>query len=85
MYEIFQPDTITTPLAVTDRAKGLTSDARLVKRKPLGQLAFEGQAILPDGTMYFGDELRPGGGNPGGAIYKFVPDWGLRGDSDRGP
>lgn len=79
MYEIFQPETITTPLAVINRATGLTSDPRLVKRKPLGQLAFEGQVILPDGTMYFGDELRPGGGNPGGAIYKFVPDFPFSG------
>jgi len=53
---------------------GATSDARVVKRKALGQLAFEGNPVLPDGTIIFGDELRPGGGNPGGAIYKFVPD-----------
>ena len=30
--------------------------------------------MLPDGTIIFGDELRPGAGNPGGAMYKFVPD-----------
>jgi secreted PhoX family phosphatase len=46
-----------------------------VKRKSVGGLAFEGNPILADGTMYYGDELRPGGGNPGGGIYKFVPDF----------
>jgi len=73
-YEIMNPLSITSPIAVTNRAAGTTTDARVVKRKALGQLAFEGNPVLPDGTIIFGDELRPGGGNPGGAIYKFVPD-----------
>ena len=79
VYEIFGATTITTPVIVTNRATGVTSDAnRVVKRKALGQLAFEGLAILPDGTTFMADELRPGSGNPGGAVYKFVPDfpWG---------
>jgi secreted PhoX family phosphatase len=74
VYEIMNPLSITAPIAVTNRATGATSDPRVVKRKALGQLAFEGNPVLPDGTIIFGDELRPGGGNPGGAIYKFVPD-----------
>jgi len=77
MYEIFDPTSIATPVAITNRSQGTTTDARVVKRKAVGQLAFEGQAILPDGTMYFGDELRPGtsagAGSPGGGIFKFVP------------
>ncbi|HYZ84207.1 MAG TPA: alkaline phosphatase PhoX, partial [Bryobacteraceae bacterium] len=36
-------------------------------------LAWEGLAILPNGTTYYGDELRPATGVAGGAIYKFVP------------
>ncbi len=75
MYEIFQPDLIAVPIAVTNRATGATSDARVVKRKALGQLAFEGQAILDDGTTYLVDELRPGNGAAGGGVYKFVPDF----------
>jgi secreted PhoX family phosphatase len=72
-YEIISPLTVNS-VAVTNRATGATSDpTHVVKRKAVGQLAFEGQAILPNGTMFFGDELRPGGGNPGGGIYKFVP------------
>jgi secreted PhoX family phosphatase len=73
VYEIMNPMSITAPIAVTDRATGATSDPRVVKRKALGQLAFEGNPVLPDGTIIFGDELRPGNGNPGGAMYKFVP------------
>jgi len=67
-YEIMNPLSITSPIAVTNRAAGITTDARVVKRKALGQLAFEGNPVLPDGTIVFGDELRPGGGNPGGGI-----------------
>jgi secreted PhoX family phosphatase len=73
VYEIMDPLSITTPIAVNSRATGATSDARVVKRKALGQLAWEGNPVFPDGTVIFGDELRPGAGNPGGAIYKFVP------------
>src|SRR5262245_32160997 len=73
VYEIMNPMSITAPIAVTNRATGATSDPRVVKRKALGQLAWEGNPVLPDGTIIFGDELRPGGGNPGGSMYKFVP------------
>jgi secreted PhoX family phosphatase len=77
IYEIINPTSITTPVTIINRAQGTTSDPRVVKRQAVGSLAFEGQAILADGTMYFGDELRPGtsagAGSPGGGIYKFVP------------
>ncbi len=51
-----------------------TSDPTHVAYRPaLGQLSFEGTAFLPNGVMYSQDENRPGNGNPGGAIFKFVP------------
>jgi secreted PhoX family phosphatase len=75
-YEILDPAGITTPINVTDRAAGTTSDpTHLVKRKAVGSLSFESFAIRADGTMIFGDELAPSGGNAGGGIYKFVPEF----------
>jgi hypothetical protein len=69
LYEILDPLSITTPVQITNRATGATSDpAHVVKRKTVGALAFEGIGILPNGTMYYGDELRPSAGNAGGAI-----------------
>ena len=74
LYEILDPLAISTPIAVTDRASGTTSDpAHLVKRKAVGALSFESFAIRHDGTTLYGDELAPSGGAAGGAIYKFVP------------
>lgn len=74
LYEIVDPVKITTPVAVTDRAKGLTSDPlHVVKRKAVGLLSFEGLAVAANGTMIYSDELAPSSGAPGGAIYKFVP------------
>jgi len=77
LYEILDPAGITTPISVTDRGAGTTSDpAHLVKRKAVGSLSFESFAIRPDGTMIYGDELAPGAvsqGSAGGALYKFVP------------
>ena len=72
-YELFDPVNINTPINVSDRGAGTTSDPRLVKRKAVGSLSFEGIAIKHDGTMIYGDELAPSGGNAGGAIYKFIP------------
>ena len=73
-YEILDPASITTAIAVTDRATGASTDsAHLVKRQAVGSLSFESFAISEDGTMLFGDELAPGGGAAGGGIYKFVP------------
>ena len=74
-YEILNPlGLIGSPVSVTNRDAGTTSDStRIVKRKAVGTLSWEGISILPNGTMYYADELRPGAGNPGGGIYKFVP------------
>jgi len=74
LYELFDPANINTAITVSDRAAGTTSDPlHLVKRKAVGSLSFESFAIRHDGTMIFGDELAPSGGNAGGGIYKFVP------------
>jgi secreted PhoX family phosphatase len=74
-YELIDPVHITTPISVSNRAAGTTSDPlHLVKRKAVGSLSFESFAIKADGTMIYGDELAPSGGNVGGGIYKFVPD-----------
>jgi secreted PhoX family phosphatase len=74
LYELIDPVHITTAIKVLDRAAGTTSDPlHLVKRKAVGSLSFESLAIKDDGTMIFGDELAPSGGNAGGGIYKFVP------------
>jgi secreted PhoX family phosphatase len=73
-YELIDPVNITTAINVTDRGAGITSDPmHLVKRKAVGSLSFESFAIGEDGTMIYGDELAPSGGNAGGGIYKFVP------------
>jgi secreted PhoX family phosphatase len=73
-YELIDPVNITTPINVSNRDAGTTSDPfHLVKRKAVGSLSFESFAIREDGTMIFGDELAPGNGAAGGGIYKFVP------------
>jgi secreted PhoX family phosphatase len=74
LYELLDPANINQTITVLDRDKGVTSDpAHLVKRQAVGSLSFESFAISEDGTMIFGDELAPSGGNAGGGIYKFVP------------
>jgi secreted PhoX family phosphatase len=73
-YEIIDPEHVAGPIKVNDRATGATSDPlHLVKRQAVGSLSFESFAIRHDGTMLYGDELAPSGGNAGGGIYKFVP------------
>ena len=74
LYEILDPEHINAPINVINRDAGITSDPNhLVKRKAVGSLSFESFGIKADGTMIFGDELAPSGGNAGGALYKFVP------------
>jgi secreted PhoX family phosphatase len=73
-YELIDPEHINTAITVTNRGTGATTDPlHLVKRQAVGSLSFESFAIQPDGTMIYGDELAPTGGNAGGGIYKFVP------------
>ena len=74
-YEIMDPMSLTgaAPAVITDRTAGTSTDSRVVKRKAVGNVSWEGIVILENGTMYFGDEKRPNNGKAGGAIYKFVP------------
>lgn len=76
-YEILNPLAITAAVVITDRATGTTSDpAAVVRRMALPTMAWEGIAVLPNGVVYAGDELRPGTANPdadGGSMFKFVP------------
>jgi len=74
-YELIDPTHITTPINVIDRDAGTTSDPlHMVKRQAVGSLSFESFAIRPDGTMIYGDELAPGGGNAGGGRLGIAPD-----------
>src|SRR5580765_8884202 len=80
-YELIDPEHIMNVINVSDRVLGTTSDPmHLVKRQAVGSLSFESFAIRPDGTMLYGDELAPTGGNAGGGIYKFVPDIPFQGN-----
>ena len=76
-YEILNPLAIEAAVDIKDRATGETSDPAQVRRwSALPTMAWEGIALLPDGTLYGGDELRPGtdkANADGGAIFKFVP------------
>jgi hypothetical protein len=72
IYELLDP--LGTTGVQINRAAGTTSDpAHIVARTALGQVSYEGVVTLPDGTTYYGDELRPSNGKPGGGIYKFAP------------
>ncbi|MBS1817860.1 MAG: DUF839 domain-containing protein [Acidobacteria bacterium] len=74
LYEIIDPVNITSPITVTSRAAGTTTDPlHLVKRKATGLLSYEGISVGPDGTLIYADELAPSNGNAGGGVYKFVP------------
>ena len=76
IFEILDPLN-TTNVTVPSSGFGDSSDpAHVVGRPALGQFAFEGIGILPNGVVYLTDENRPGTGgigNPGGAILKFIP------------
>ena len=75
-YEIFNPLGVTEQTLI-DRASGTVTDpANIAKRTALPTMAWEGLAVLPNGVVIAGDELRPGTGGAdrdGGAIFKFVP------------
>lgn len=82
-YEIIDPLNVTNH-TIINRATGQVVNpdgqpsTKVVIRPATGIYAWEGIAILPNGVMYTGDELRPGEGpsgpdSDGGAIFKFVP------------
>lgn len=74
-YEIMDPMSLTSadPAIILDRAAGTSTNPNVVKRQAVGNVSWEGNTILENGTMYFGDEKRPSNGKAGGGIYKFVP------------
>jgi secreted PhoX family phosphatase len=74
VFELLDP-LATTGVTVSGSGAGTTTSdpAHVAVRPALGQLSFEGIALYPNGVMYFGDENRPGNGNPGGAYFKFIP------------
>ncbi len=82
-YELLDP--IATTGVSLDRTTGAFTGGigatNLVRRTALGKLSFEGHGILPNGVMYYGDELRPGTGAAGGAYFKFVPTTPFTGNS----
>jgi secreted PhoX family phosphatase len=75
-YEILNP-LAASDVVITDRAKGETTDSiQLRKHLALPIMAWEGLTVLRSGTVYAGDELRPGTSYPntdGGAMFKFIP------------
>src|SRR5215510_5175413 len=72
LWEILDP--LNVNRVTVSRAAGTSSDPEhVVARTALGQLSYEGIVLLPNGTTYYGDELRPADGKPGGGIYKFLP------------
>lgn len=74
VFELLDPLNTTNVTVSGSGASTTTSDpAHVAFRPALGQLSFEGIALYPNGVMYYGDEGRPGNGNPGGAYFKFIP------------
>lgn len=75
MIEIIHP--LETTAVMYDRVAGIASSGvgaeNVAPRWSLGRLSFEGLAILPNGVVYYGDELAPSNGAHGGSYYKFVP------------
>lgn len=75
-YELIDPLNA-SEITISDRSKGETTDpSKVVRRAALPTMAWEGIAILDNGVVYAGDELRPGSDAAdadGGAIFKFLP------------
>jgi hypothetical protein len=75
LIELINP--LETTGVLYNRATGVFSGGagavNLVERTALGQLAYEGLGMLPNGVLFYGDEQRPSVGTPGGAYFKFVP------------
>jgi secreted PhoX family phosphatase len=78
LYELIDP--LHTTGVTLDRTTGTFSGgvgaANLVTRTAFGTAAFEGLAILPDGTTYIAEDdsgLGPKNGGPGNFFFKFMP------------
>jgi Alkaline phosphatase PhoX len=79
LFELINPTGTTN--ATIDPVTSASSSPNIVLRPAVGNLAFEGIALYPNGMMYYGDENRPAAGKPGGAYYKFVPSTPWTGSS----
>jgi hypothetical protein len=74
LFEILNPLTTTSVVVSGAGVATTTSDpAHVAFVQATGTLSWEGIALLPNGVMYMMDESRPGNGNPGGGIFKFIP------------
>lgn len=78
-YELIDP--LHTTGVTLDRDTGVFSGGvgadNLVTRTALGQMAFEGYGILPNGVTYADPDdsgLGPKNGGPGDSYFKFIPD-----------
>ncbi|HET8710252.1 MAG TPA: alkaline phosphatase PhoX [Spongiibacteraceae bacterium] len=77
IFEILDPLKTTNVVVSGSLASTTISGAdaaNVAYRGAIGAVSFEGLALLPNGVMYLSDENRPGKGNPGGAIFKFIPN-----------
>ena len=74
VFEVIDPLHISNVIVSGSDGATTTSSANVAFRPALGLVSFEGLAMYPNGVTYYGDENRPGSGNPGGAYYKFIPD-----------
>src|SRR5262249_289113 len=74
LFEVIDPLNTNGVIITGAGAATVISDpAHVARRGAVGQFAFEGLALMPNGVLYISDENRPGSGNPGGAIVKFIP------------
>jgi len=74
LFEIIDPlNTNGVIVSGAGAATVISDPARVARRGAVGQFAFEGLALMPNGVLYISDENRPGSGNPAGAIVKFIP------------
>ena len=74
VFEILDPvETTGVTITGAGAATVISDTTHVARRGALGQMAFEGSTILPNGVVYSTDENRPGSGNPGGAFIKFIP------------
>jgi hypothetical protein len=72
LVEVLDPMNVSGVTIDRDARTSDDPDHVVVQTAP-GQLAWEGIVVLPDGTMFYGEDRRPGPGVPGGGIYKYVP------------
>jgi secreted PhoX family phosphatase len=74
LFELLDPLHTTGVIVTGAGAATMVSDpVHVARRGALGQFAFEGLALMPNGVLYISDENRPGNGSPGGAMMKFIP------------